>query len=77
MKYTIRFFGTRMQGDRMGEIGVLLQESAGAVATYTFKNDELYVRATIVSTKRHPNGYSPEDFETAWAQPVVVHRLAK
>ncbi|HLY12490.1 MAG TPA: histidinol-phosphatase, partial [Planctomycetota bacterium] len=77
VKYTIRFVGTRIQGDKIGEIGIPLQESIGPVATYTFTNDELYVRATVVSSRRHPNGYSPEDFETAWAQPVVVRRLAK
>jgi hypothetical protein len=77
VKYTIRFIGTRMQGDRIGEIGALLQEVSGPSATYTFKNDELYVRATIISTRRHPNGYSPEDFESAWTQPVVVRRVAK
>jgi hypothetical protein len=77
VKYTIRFTGTRVQGEKTGEIGVVLQETAGSVATYLFKNDELYVRATVVSSRRHPNGYSPEDFESAWAQPVVVRRLAK
>jgi hypothetical protein len=77
VKYTIRFTGTRAQGDKIGEVGVLLQETAGPVATYAYKNDELYVRATVVSSRRHPNGYSPEDFESAWAQPVVVRRLAK
>jgi hypothetical protein len=77
VKYTIRFIGTRVQGDRMGEIGAVLQESTGATATYAYKNDELYVRATVVSSRRHPNGYSPDDFECAWAQPVVVRRLAK
>jgi hypothetical protein len=56
---------------------VLLQESTGPTATYSFKNDELYVRATVVSSRRHPNGYSPDDFETAWTQPVVVRRLGR
>jgi hypothetical protein len=73
VKYTIRFIGTRAQG----ETGIVLQESTGPSAAYAFKNDELYVRATVVSSRRHPNGYSPEDFESAWTQPVVVHRLAK
>jgi hypothetical protein len=73
VKYTIRFIGTRAQG----ETGIVLQESTGPSAAYAFKNDEIYVRATVVSSRRHPNGYSPEDFESAWTQPVVVHRLAK
>lgn len=77
VKYTIRFTGTRIVKDKMGEIGALLQETSGPVGSYTFKNDELYVRASVVSSRRHPNGYSPEDFESAWTQPVVVRRLAK
>jgi hypothetical protein len=66
--YTTRFIGTRV-GGKPGEI---LQESMGASATYKFKGDELYVRATIVSTKAHPNGYEKTDVQTAWVQPVVV-----
>jgi hypothetical protein len=77
VKYVIRFVGTRAPGGRMGEFGATLQETPGATATYAFKGDELYVRATVISSRRHPNGYSPEDFETAWAQPVVVKRLTK
>jgi hypothetical protein len=77
VKTTIRFMGTRMQGDKLGEIGVVLQESTGPVGAYLFKSDELYVRATVVSSRKHPNGYSPEDFESAWTQPVVVHRLSR
>lgn len=74
VKYTIRFIGTRMQGDKPGDAGIVLQESTGPSATYLFKSDELYVRATVVSNRRHPNGYSPEDFESAWLQPVLVRR---
>ena len=77
VKYVVRFIGTRAPGGRMGEVGATLQESAGPSGTYAFKGDELYVRAMVVSSRRHPNGYSAEDFETAWAQPVVVKRLAK
>ena len=77
LKYSIRFVGTRVSGGRIGEIGITLQESSGPTATYVFRNDELYVRATVVSSRRHPNGYSPDDFESAWVQPVVVKRLTK
>jgi hypothetical protein len=69
VKYRIRFNGTRG-----GAVGAVLQESEGTSATYAFKGDELYVRATVVSNRKHPNGYFPEDVETAWAQPVVVKR---
>lgn len=74
--YATRFIGTRIVGGRAGPPGEVLAEVEGASPSYAFKGDELYVRATVVSSRRHPNGYAPEDFETAWVQPVVVRRLA-
>jgi hypothetical protein len=70
IQYTTTFVGTREGGPS----GVVLQESKGASASYRFKGDELYVRATIVSTKPHPNGYEKTDLQTAWIQPVVVRK---
>jgi hypothetical protein len=70
VRYTTKFIGTRA-GGRPGE---LLQESEGAEATYRFRGDEVYVRATIVSSAPHPNGYEKTDLQTAWVQPVVLHR---
>jgi hypothetical protein len=75
--YQIRFIGTRRVGAGLGPVGAVLQESSGAAATYPFQGDELYVRAQVVSSKKHPNGYAPDDFETAWVQPVVVQRPSK
>jgi hypothetical protein len=63
--YTIRFIGRG---------GKVLLESSGVEATYRFAGDELYVRATIVSDRKHPNGYREGDLESAWVQPVVVKR---
>jgi hypothetical protein len=68
VEYTTRFIGTR-PGGKTGEV---LQESVGAAATYRFKGDEVYVRATVVSTAPHPNGYEKTDVQTAWLQPVVL-----
>jgi hypothetical protein len=28
------------------------------------------VRAVVSSSRRHPNGYDPDDVEKAWTQPV-------
>ena len=72
----IRFLGTRRSGGPGGAppVGELLTEHPGPAATYRFAGDELYVRATVVSSRRHPNGYAPDDHETAWVQPVVVGR---
>jgi hypothetical protein len=75
--YRTTFRGTRVKDGRPGEAGEVLAEVEGAAAAYAFKGDELYVRATVVSSRKHPNGYAPEDFETAWSQPVVGKRLAK
>jgi hypothetical protein len=66
--YTTKFIGTR-QGGAAGE---LLQETAGESASYRFKGDEVYVRATVVSSAPHPNGYEKTDLQTAWIQPVVL-----
>ena len=69
--YVTKFIGTRRGGEVTGEV---LQRSVGASADYRFKGDELYVRAVVTSSRRHPNGYDPDDFETAWTQPVRVAR---
>jgi hypothetical protein len=68
--YSTKFIGTR----RDGPMGELLQESEGSAALYRFKGDEIYVRATVVSSAPHPNGYGKSDLQTAWVQPVVLHR---
>ena len=70
IRYTTKFIGTR----RGGAPGELLQETEGAEARYAFKGDEIYVRATVVSSAPHPNGYEKTDLQTAWVQPVVVVR---
>ena len=70
VSYTIRFLGTRRR--RGSPAGELLAERPGPAATYRFGGDELYVRATVVSDRRHPNGYAAGDLETAWVQPVLV-----
>jgi hypothetical protein len=71
LTYVTKFIGTRKGGDVTGEV---LQRRVGASADYRFDGTELYVRAVVVSSRRHPNGYDPDDFETAWTQPVRVAR---
>jgi hypothetical protein len=68
VSYKTRFIGTR----KGGEPGEVFAEVDGPSASYTLKGDELYVRATVVSTRPHPNGYDPKDVESAWTQPVVA-----
>jgi hypothetical protein len=59
---------TRKYSDDVGET---FKTVAGTKASYEFTGDELYVRARVTSTKKHPNPSEPGEFERAWAQPVV------
>lgn len=52
------------------DVGCLLKSVEGAAAEYQFAGDELYVRARITSSRRHPNPSEVGDFECAWVQPV-------
>jgi predicted metal-dependent phosphoesterase TrpH len=54
-------------------LGQVLQTIEGSEASYTLKDTDLYVRATITSSKKAlpPESYEPE-FETAWTQPCFV-----
>lgn len=54
------------------EIGIVLKESKGSQAEYTFTGDELYVRATVVSSKPKDNPHFEGEMETAWVQPVLL-----
>jgi hypothetical protein len=53
------------------QIGQVLQSDAGETATYHFGPADLYVRARVTSTKRHPNPSEIGEFERAWVQPVL------
>lgn len=52
------------------DIGRVLATSRGTAAQYEFDADDLYVRARITSTKKHPNPSAPGEYERAWCQPV-------
>jgi len=53
------------------EIGTVLAEVRGATPRYQLKGDEIYVRATVVSSKLKSNPFAVGDYETAWVQPLV------
>jgi hypothetical protein len=53
------------------DIGRILQTVTGTQARYEFDDDDLYVRARVTSTKKHPNPSAPGEYERAWCQPVV------
>lgn len=53
------------------EIGQVFAEVTGAEASYTFRGDELYVRAKVISSKPKANPYLAGETEAAWLQPVA------
>jgi len=55
---------------RFEDFGVTLKSVEGTTASYTMKDDDLYVRAKVTSDRpiRVPNEYEPPT-ETAWTQP--------
>jgi len=53
------------------DIGTVLQKTQGPKAEYRFKGDEIYVRALVTSSKRHPNPSETGEFERAWVQPLT------
>ena len=86
--YVTQFIGTRRGYDRTTEeihaedasvlfrysetIGEVLATIEGALPSYTFRGDELYVRAKVVSSKLKDNPYKEGEYESAWVQPVVI-----
>lgn len=70
--YTTRFIGTRADSEGLDGVGEVLLETTENPAVYTYKGDELYVRAVVTSSKDHPNPYAKGDKEMAWTQPIQV-----
>lgn len=54
------------------DVGKVLKSVEGSVGSYSFDGTELYVRAVVTASRRHPNPSQVGDFECAWVQPVVV-----
>lgn len=52
------------------EIGAVLATAEGPNAKYAFQGDELYIRARITASRKHPNPSVPGEFERAWTQPL-------
>lgn len=52
------------------DIGRIFKTVHGERGSYRFANDDLYVRARVISTKKHPNPSEIGDLEKAWVQPV-------
>ncbi len=59
------------------DIGKVLKTVEGPTAEYSFAGDEIYVRARVVSSRKHPNPSEVDEFERAWVQPVVPAGVQK
>lgn len=71
--YQTQFIGTRKGYDATAQetgIGEVFATSEGNAASFTMPEDALYLRATITSTREHPNPSYPDQKEQAWIQPV-------
>jgi hypothetical protein len=56
------------------ELGCVLAQTTGPIATYRLKGDELYVRAVVTSSQAHANPAFPDQKQQAWTQPVGWQR---
>ncbi len=65
---------TRRYSDELGTVFSTVNAPSGA---YKFQGDELYVRARITSSLKHPNPSEPGEFERAWVQPLRGPAAAK
>ena len=74
--YFTRLIGTRSDynsKDSDGETGIgqVLAEFSGTSIVFEIPDDVLYVRATITSSRPHPNASFEGQMEEAWTQPVA------
>ncbi len=60
---------TRVYSDQIGKVYATV---AGPVAEYRITGKELYIRAVVTSSKRHPNPSEAGEFERAWVQPIAI-----
>jgi hypothetical protein len=60
-----------LQPKHSDEIGIILDEQSGLHPGYKLTGKELYVRAKVISTKKHGNPIENFDVEVAWVQPVL------
>lgn len=73
VEFTTAFIGTRRSYDAAAEksgIGEIFATVSGNLASFTIPDDAIYLRATITSSRKHPNPSIPDQKEQAWIQPV-------
>lgn len=69
--YRTDFIGSRLVNGKVVEVGEVLACTNALKPKYKIKGDELYVRARITSSRKHPNPFAEGDYEMAWVQPVI------
>lgn len=70
--YIIQFWGAKKSEPGRDSERMILKEVKGRKAKYKMNENDLFVRAKIISTKRKENPFQEGDVETAWVQPVVA-----
>lgn len=68
--FTTQLIGTRKEHDE-SSIGEVIEETTGISLSFEVPEDVLYVRATITSSRAHPNPSFEGQMEQAWIQPVA------
>ncbi|GMQ93413.1 MAG: hypothetical protein BMS9Abin12_0890 [Acidimicrobiia bacterium] len=68
--YMTRFVGTTITDAKRDPVAETLLETTSNPASYTYRGDELFVRAVVTSSRLHPNPYREGDHEMAWLQPT-------
>ena len=79
VSYETRFIGTRLHTPGQidaAELGKEMARSTELRSNYTLQPDDLYVRAVVTASRRHPSGSMAQEYERAWTQPIVNERHA-
>jgi hypothetical protein len=79
VSYETRFIGTRLHTPGQidaAELGKEMARSTELRSSYTLQPDDLYVRAVVTASRRHPSGSMAQEYERAWTQPIVNERHA-
>ena len=54
------------------DVGRVFKSVEGNTAVYEVTGKEIYVRAVVSASRRHPNPSEAGEFERAWVQPMIV-----
>ena len=75
VKYVIEFIGVEKNENNSR----VLKTTHGEIGSFALKEDYLFVRARITSSKLKPNPFHEGDFEMAWTQPVTwgIHKYLR